>query len=233
MDSCVKHSALRYSIAMTNRRLRHACVGVLTAASIVASPARAGQGAPARASTNNIIVFVGSSIFHRWTNLAAQMAPLPILNRAFDGAQTSDMLRGFDSFVLPSRPKVVVYYCGSNDVDAGDPADAIFERIEGFALRVKTDLPGARMIFVSINRAPEKRDRWDVVDAVNRRVEAYAATTSFLQFVDVNPVLFNRDGSPRVELYVADQLHFRPQAYEEFARILKPVLSKTLVGSGE
>ena len=34
------------------------------------------------------------------------------------------------------------------------------------------------------------------------------------------------DGSPRIELYLSDQLHFRPAAYEELARILKPVLTK-------
>jgi lysophospholipase L1-like esterase len=56
-------------------------------------------------------------------------------------------------------------------------------------------------------------------------VQAYAAESKRLQYVDVNPVLFNRDGTPRIELYVSDQLHLRPAAYEEFARILKPVLT--------
>jgi lysophospholipase L1-like esterase len=173
-----------------------------------------------------VIVFVGSSIFHRWTNLAQQMAPLPVLNRAIDGTQTTDMLRMLDSDILPSRPKVIVYYCGSNDVDAGEPAARIFDRIRQFAVRVATALPGTRMVFVSINRAPEKRELWNVVDAVNHLVETYAVGTKHLQYVDVNPVLFTRDGTPRVELYLSDQLHFRPAAYEELARVLKPVLTK-------
>ena len=182
------------------------------------------------AAPAHLIVFVGNSIFHRWTNLTRQMAPLPILNRAFDGAQTTDMLRGFDSFLGQTRPKVVAYYCGSNDVDAGDPADVIFDRIRQFAERVRTTLPGTRMIFMAINRAPEKRDRWDVVDAVNRRVEAYAAATPrLLWYVDVNPALFNPDGTPRLELYLADGLHFRPPAYEAFAMILKPVLQRAFL----
>ena len=75
------------------------------------------------------LVFVGSSIFHRWTNLAAQMAPLPVVNRAVDGLMTSDVLAMLDRAVLPLHPRVVVYYCGSNDVDAGEPADAIVARI--------------------------------------------------------------------------------------------------------
>jgi lysophospholipase L1-like esterase len=156
------------------------------------------------------------------------MAPLPIVNLAFDGAQTDDILRLVDSRVLASRPKVVAYYCGSNDVDAGEPAAAIFDRIKQFIDRVTRALPDTRVVFVSINRAPEKQDRWDVVDAINHQVELYAAKIRQLDYVDVNPVLFNRDGTPRLELFMADRLHLRPPAYEEFARIIKPVLAKAL-----
>ncbi|MBI4888359.1 MAG: hypothetical protein HY824_14790 [Acidobacteria bacterium] len=192
---------------------------------LVPSPGAA-QGAGDPAARGGPVLFVGSSIFHRWTNLATQMAPLPVLNRAIDGLQTGDVLRMVDSAVLPARPSVVVYYCGSNDVDAGEPAAAIVGRIRQFVDRVAAALPAARIVFVSINRAPEKQDRWDVVDAVNRQVEAYAAGTTRLQYVDVNPVLFNRDGTPRLDLYMPDELHLRPAAYEGFARILKPVLTK-------
>ena len=174
------------------------------------------------------IVFVGSSIFHRWTALASQMAPLPITNLAFDGSQTDDMLRTVDSRVIPLRPKVIAYYCGSNDVDAGEPAAAIAGRILRFIDRVATALPATRVIFVSVNRAPEKQDRWDVVDEVNRQIQKYAADHPHVEFVDVNPVLFNADGTSRLELFMSDQLHLRPRAYEEFARILKPVLTRAL-----
>ena len=172
------------------------------------------------------VVFVGSSIFRRWTRLSEQMAPLPVVNRAIDGIQTTHVLAMIERTVLPLKPKVVVYYCGSNDVDAGDSAAAIFGRIRQFVDRVSAALPATRIVFVSINRAPEKQDRWDVVDAVNHQVEAYAAETTRLQYVDVNPVLFNRDGTPRIELYMADELHLRPAAYEGFARILKPILAE-------
>jgi hypothetical protein len=194
---------------------------VLFTAALLASAAFAQKAAPATGG----VLFVGSSIFHRWTNLTAQMAPLPIVNRAFDGAQTFALLSAFGSMVIPYGPKVVVYYCGSNDVDAGEPAAAIFERIRQFVDRVGTVFPASRVVFVSINRAPEKQDRWDIVDAVNRRVEALAAGSPRLRYVDMNQILFGRDGQARLELYMSDQLHLRPAAYEEFARILKPVLT--------
>lgn len=172
------------------------------------------------------VLFVGSSIFHRWINLTKHMAPLPVVNRGVDGYMTTNLLRMVDAVVIPSRPKVVVYYAGSNDVDAGDSAAAIVGRIRQFVDRVTTALPATRIVFVSINRAPEKQDRWDVVDAVNTQIKAYAAQSQRLEYVDVNPVLFTSSGAPRFDVYMPDELHLRPAAYEEFTRILKPVLTK-------
>jgi lysophospholipase L1-like esterase len=193
-------------------------VAALVIASAVATPAVG--AAPA-----GPIVFVGSSIFHRWTALSTQMAPLPIVNLAFDGAQTEDMLRLVDSRVVRYQPRVVAYYCGSNDVDAGESPEAIFGRIRQFIVRVRTALPDVRIVFVSVIRAPEKQSRWDAVDDVNRRVQAYAAGTRGIEFVDVNPVVFAADGTPRFDLYLSDQLHYRPKAYDAFAAVIKPVLA--------
>jgi len=179
---------------------------------------------PLAAQDKGPIVFVGSSIFHRWTQLSTQMAPLPIANIAFDGAQTDDWNRLIDSRVIPLKPKVVAYYCGSNDVSAGDSAARIVARIRQFIDRVTKALPDTTIVFVSVNKAPEKRDRWDVVDDINRQMQKYAEKNPRVQFVDVNPALANSDGSPRMEFFMNDQLHLRPPAYEEFTMILKPVL---------
>jgi lysophospholipase L1-like esterase len=191
----------------------------LALAAVLAAPAL-------RAQQSGGIVFVGSSIFHRWARLESQMAPLPITNIAFDGSVTADMLRMVDTRVIPLRPKVIAYYCGSNDVSLGEPAAAIVGRIVRFIDRVSAALPDTRIVFVSINRAPSKEDRWDVVDDVNHQIDMYASSHPHVEFVDVNPVLFDASGKPRLDLYMGDELHLRPPAYEGFAKILKPVLTR-------
>ena len=183
---------------------------------------------PVRAQQKGTIVFVGSSIFHRWTQLDAQMAPLPVRNIAFDGALTDDWNRLIDARVVPLAPAVVVYYCGSNDVDTGDAAAAIVGRIRTFIERLAAALPKTTFVFVAVNKAPEKRDRWDVVDDINRRVQQYAAAHPRVRFVDVNPVLLDAGGAPRMELFMNDRLHLRPAAYDGFAKMLKPVLEQAL-----
>ena len=60
------------------------------------------------------------------------------------------------------------------------------------------------------------------------QVEQYAAKNPQVLFVDVNPALFDAAGTSRTDLFMNDQLHLRPPAYEAFAGILKPVLTKAL-----
>ena len=174
------------------------------------------------------ILFVGSSIFAFWTHLNEQMAPLPVINRAFPGAVTRDMLGRAEQLVVPYKPRIIVYYCGSNDVSIGEPADAIVARTKQFIKIVHDQLPGTFIYYTSIQKAPEKRDRWDVVEAVNREMERYSHQTANLGYIDLNPVLFDKRGNIREELFRSDQLHFRPEssAYTEFAQVVRPILVK-------
>jgi lysophospholipase L1-like esterase len=170
------------------------------------------------------ILFVGSSIFRQWTNLTAQMAPLPVFNRAFGGSRTAEVLHHMDRIVLPYEPRIIVYYCGSNDVNAGEPAAATGANFRQFVARVHERLPATLVFFVSINRAPQKLDRWNVVDEANRLAHEFCAGDRRLGFIDVTPALFDAQGNPRLDLYQKDQLHFKPPAYEAFAAIIKPRL---------
>jgi lysophospholipase L1-like esterase len=148
-----------------------------------------------------------------------------VITRAFDGFQTGDVLNIMDRAVLPFRPRVVVYYCGSNDVDTGEPTERIAGRIQQFVERVHAALPSTRIVFVSVNRSPQQQDVWTSIDAINHQVEAYAASHPYVQYVDVNRALADADGTPRLELFQPDERHLRPAGYEAYTRVLKPILT--------
>lgn len=174
------------------------------------------------------IVFIGSSIFQFWTHLTDQMAPLPVLNRAIAGTVTQDMLDRIGQLVLPYQPRIVVYYCGSNDISAGEDAGPIIERTKRYIQILHEKSPNTFFYYTSIHKAPEKRARWDVVETVNREMERYSHQAKNVGYIDLNPVLFDGHGNVRMNLFLGDGLHFRPDstAYPEFAQIVKPVLTK-------
>jgi lysophospholipase L1-like esterase len=174
------------------------------------------------------ILFVGSSIFRQWTTVAEQMAPLPVLNRAFGGSRTGDQLARFDQLVPRYAPRIVVYYCGSNDLNAKD-ADApplIFARFREFSERVRRGSPETRVVYVTATRSPDRVAKWEHVDHYNALVRAYCAATPHHHFIDINPALVDANGHPRLELYQKDKLHFHPPAYEAFTAVIKPVLER-------
>lgn len=173
------------------------------------------------------ILFIGSSIFRQWEALSDQMAPLPVFNRAFGGSKTWEVLHYADRVVLPYAPRFVVYYCGSNDVNGKHAAGGIIDRIRQFNANVHTALPGTTIFFTAIQRAPDKRARWAVVDSVNAVLRDDAARSGgWLRYVDLNPVLFDAAGEIRGALFKPDSLHFKPEAYVEFTRVMKPVLEE-------
>ena len=174
------------------------------------------------------IVFTGSSIFQFWTHLRDQMAPLPVLNRAIAGTVTQDMLNRIGQLVLPYHPRIVVYYCGSNDISVGEDAAPIVERTKRFIQILHEKSPNTFFFYTSIQKAPEKRARWEVVEAVNREMERYSREAANVGYIDLNPVLFDSANNVREKLFLPDGLHFRPEstAYLEFSQIVKPVLIK-------
>lgn len=174
------------------------------------------------------IVFTGSSIFQFWTHLTDQMAPLPVLNRAIAGTVTQDMLDRMGQLVLRYQPRVVVYYCGSNDISAGEDAGPIIERTKRYIQILHEKLPNTFFYYTSIQKAPEKRARWEVVEEVNREIERYSREASNVGYIDLNPVLFDSRNNVRENLFLPDGLHFRPDstAYAEFSQIVKPILTK-------
>jgi lysophospholipase L1-like esterase len=78
----------------------------------------------------------------------------------------------------------------------------------------------------AINRAPQKKDRWSVVDEANAGIKSYAEKSDRVVYAELNTALFDEKGNPRLDLYQNDQLHFKPAAYEEFTKIIKPILQQ-------
>jgi len=170
------------------------------------------------------ILFIGSSIIRKWTTLTEQMAPLPAFNRGFGGSRTPEVLHYADQIALPYSPKIVVYYCGSNDINAGVKPPEIAANFRAFVEKIHSQLPKTRVLFVSIIRAPQKMERWDWVDDANKLIKSYCESDPRLGFIDVNPAVFDRQGKARMDLYLPDQLHYLPPAYVKFTAIIKPVL---------
>ena len=174
------------------------------------------------------ILLVGSSTFKRWTNAVQDLFPLPVTNRAFGGSQTSHQLMFFDQVVSPCHPKLIVWYCGSNDIKGKKEPQGVLQRTEEWLDKVIKYDSSIQVLLVSIHRCPQKRrdGQMEGVDAVNRGYQELAQKREGVFYVDVNPALQNSAGESREDLYVEDGLHLNVEGYHQMAALLKPAIEK-------
>jgi lysophospholipase L1-like esterase len=175
------------------------------------------------------VLLVGSSSMRLWKSAAEDLPGLPVLNRGFGGSQVREVTAFADRIVVPYRPRVILFYCGSNDVFGGRTVSAVVTDTEAFIRKVHAALPATRVIYISIAPNPA---RWHLKDAwleLNARMNAFAATDPRVTFVDVWSAMLDAAGQPRPELFVEDRLHMNERGYAIWARLLRPVVEREFV----
>src|SRR5882757_5846520 len=70
------------------------------------------------------ILFVGSSSFTKWKDVADYFPGYTIINRGFGGSSIPDVIRYANDIIFPYHPKQIVIYCGENDLAASDTVSA-------------------------------------------------------------------------------------------------------------
>lgn len=174
------------------------------------------------------ILMAGSSIFRKWESCAQDLAPLPVTNRGFGGSRTEDQLFFFDQIVPSSHASLVVWYCGSNDVNGKKTPEEILKNTREWISRTQASLPRSRILIVSVIRAPQKREdgKLPQVDEVNKGLLALPGSIKGVDYIDVNPAMETPAGEPVPECYLPDKLHMTQEGYRRIAAVLKPLIEK-------
>jgi len=177
------------------------------------------------------ILFLGDSDIRFWNDggrFAENFAGLPVLNRGFGGARTWETLLYFAETVLPSRPRLVVYCCGDNDI-AGLGEKGVASAVAGFRLfldQVRKQAPFVKKIlYLGIHPSPSDEPLWGFIEQANALLRPLCRESGGLaEFVDYLHILLDSRGRPRAELFRSDGLHFGPELYRQLGAFLRPRL---------
>jgi lysophospholipase L1-like esterase len=178
----------------------------------------------------NPVLMVGSSSFAMWRSAPEDLKPLPVINRGFGGSTLPDVLHYFDRVVTSYKPKLIMLYEGDNDMAQHKDPEKFLANVKTFVERVKKDLPGTRILILSIKPSGSRVAIWPKVQEANRLVAEYAKTQEGVETVDIGTVLLGDDGKPREELFNKDKLHMNKDGYKLWIEILKPRIEKALAG---
>ncbi|MDG4554676.1 MAG: GDSL-type esterase/lipase family protein [Candidatus Competibacter sp.] len=174
------------------------------------------------------VVFVGSSSIRFWHTLAADMAPIPVLNRGFGGSRLHDILRYSDRIILPYQPRAVVVYGGENDLGGRwSRPETVLERFQRLVEHLRQTDPALPILLLAIKPSPYYQQRLSQQVEANQRLRAYCEATPGLRFIDVASPLLGADGRPRPELF-QDGLHLNAAGYRLWRERVRPALLAAL-----
>lgn len=179
------------------------------------------------------VVFVGSSSIRFWNTLAADMAPVPVINRGFGGAQLSDLRHYADRVIRPYRPRAVVVYAGENDLGFWWAwPGLVVDRFQALVEHLRRQDPKLPILFLAIKPSPHFANRLARQREANQRLKAYCAATPGLHFIDIAGPMLDAGGRPRPELY-QDGLHLNAAGYALWREQVRPLLLAVLGISSE
>jgi lysophospholipase L1-like esterase len=170
------------------------------------------------------VVFAGSSTIERWNNLQQDFPSATVIQRGIGSTRLDDWVRFAPRIVIPYHPKQIVLYAGDNDFADGQSADNVYRDYKDFARVVRSTLPDAEIVFVSIKPSPSRWKYRERMRRANALVKAYIRHHRKMRYIDVFNPMLGANGHPRPELFVSDSLHMTPAGYALWASILKPVV---------
>jgi len=168
---------------------------------------------------DNGVVFVGSSSIVYWPT-RERFPGLPVINRGFGGSHISDVNHFVEETVLRYSPELVVFYAGNNDIAAGKSPAQVLEDYRRFTERTLASVPGVQILFVSIHPSILRWERWPAMHEANGLVRSLSNSHPSLHYVDISTSMLGEGGTPRPELFVADNLHLSPAGYDVWTPIV-------------
>jgi lysophospholipase L1-like esterase len=171
------------------------------------------------------IVFTGSSSIARWKDVDKAFPEHHVLNRGFGGSQLTDVNYFIDRVVIAYKPRIVVLFCGGNDLAAKKTPEQVDEQFRKFVKTVHAKLPDTRVFYLSIHLPPGRVKLKEQIDKTNELIKADCDKDSKLKFVDIRDTMLGADGQPDPTLY-ADPLHPTQAAYARWVERLRPLFKQ-------
>lgn len=172
------------------------------------------------------ILFVGGRDLRLWSSLAADMAPIPVIQRGFGGAQIPHINHYRSRIILPYRPRAILVMAGDADLAdvRGRRPEDVLDDFRTLALSLRAEGEDAPIYFISLRPSPARDERWYGAQRANALIADYVRHERGMYFLDVTAKMLDENGNIRDDLYRWDGLTLNERGYAVLAETIKPVL---------
>lgn len=176
------------------------------------------------------ILFVGSSTFTKWKDIALYFPGFPIINRGFGGSSLKDVIRYSDEVIIKYAPKQIFIYCGENDFAADPtlPVDSVVNRFKQLVQIIRSNLKSAvRVNYISMKPSVARWNMQEKFTAANDAIKEYIATQKNMQYIDLQKPMMDATGQMvRKDIFIQDNLHMNAAGYGIWQKVLLPYLMR-------
>ena len=176
------------------------------------------------------ILFLGSSTIELWgQRLGVDFPGLNIINLGAGGSKFYYLLENAEKWIQlhPNTDRIVIY-SGDNDIADGDSADKVLSNASELIDIFHKKLPQAQLYLISVKICPDRMRFVSTVRKVNEDFKALEHERPYLTYVDTASTLLDGSGLPIRDYFRADGVHLTDGGYEEWAKVLFPVLRDSL-----
>ena len=172
------------------------------------------------------IICIGSSHMQLWKSVKEDLAPLTVHNYGIGGSRMTHAADLFiDNLAIPFKPRAVILYEGSNDINAGTKPEDVLANFQKIHRKFHAALPDSRLYVLGIVPSPGKRfDKIDELKKANALIAQECATQPWMKFIDVTSSLLGADGKPKEELFIPGNIHMLPAGYSVWKSVIAPVI---------
>jgi lysophospholipase L1-like esterase len=169
------------------------------------------------------VLFVGSSSIRLW--MTHEFFPeLTVINRGFGGAHISDVIHFASQTILRYRPKLIVFYCGDNDIAAGKNPDQVLNDLKSLVDLIAKNLEKTQLIYISIKPSLSRWEFWAKMEETNKLISEYSKINESVHYLDIAQPMLEEDGKPNAHLFIEDGLHLNENGYELWNKLLSEYL---------
>lgn len=173
------------------------------------------------------VLFTGSSSIRMWKSLAEDMSPIPVLNRGFGGSTIPEVTYYADRIILPHHPKIIVFYCGENDLSNDEAkSDLALKSFEEFHRFMNDKLPKTKVFFIAIKPSISRWHYWSKMNEANEKIEKFINSKDNYYFVDTASGMLDENGTVLQDIFIKDNLHMNAKGYAIWTKVVKPLLEE-------
>ena len=172
------------------------------------------------------IICIGSSHMQLWKSVKEDLAPLTVHNFGIGGSRMNQAADLFvDNLAIPFKPRAVILYEGSNDINAGTRPEEVLANFRKLYGKLHAALPQTRLYVLGVVPSPGKRfEKIADLRKTNELLAKECATQPWMKFIDVTEPLIGADGKPKEELFIPGNIHMLPAGYVVWKSVIAPVI---------